>query len=414
MVVANVDARRPVFYGWWIVLGCLAIAVVSWALTQFGMGAYVHALSQHRGFSIGLISTAVTLSYLVSAAFLISVGAAITKWGPKPIVAGGAIIMGATVAALAYCQQAWQVFVVFAVMGVGRSCLSPTSISVTLAPWFERHQGRAVSVALLGASIGGMVGTPLLLAGVSEFGIDNAFLLAGSLSVVIVMPIVLFVFKTKPQDIGLLPDGEDFTAGSTQKPETAWSRRGAMGTRQFHSLTIAFAFGMMVQVGFLSSHVSLVAPISGENGASIAVSSAALAAFIGRIALAQFADRIDLRLTTAGVMLVAAAALVAMALASSPMGLLLTSISYGLTIGNLTTLSPIIARREFGAASFGAVYGVAAAVISVATALGPGLFGILRDALGSYGPTLVIAAGMNLVAAVVIVWGGLKPLHSPS
>jgi MFS family permease len=401
------------FYGWWIVFGCLIVAVVGWSLGTFGMGVYIHVLSEQRGFSISLISSAVTISYLVSAACLISVGTATARLGPKPVIAAGSVIMGLTVAALAYCQQIWQVFLVFAVMGIGRSCLSTTSISTTLAPWFERHQGRAVSMALLGASIGGMIGTPLLLAGMAVFSIETALVIAGASSLVILLPVVLFVLKRRPQDMGLLPDGEESQPGSTTKTEASWSRKGAMVTRQFHTQLIAFALGLMVQIGFLSHHVPMVAPISGDYGASVAVSSAALAAFFGRIALARFADRIDLRLTTGGVLLVAAASLATMSVTSSPTGLLLTSVLYGLTIGNLTTLSPIIARREFGASSFGAVYGVAASAIAFATAFGPALYGIIRDALGSYGPVLMIAAAMNLIAAIIIVWGGRKPLPSP-
>ncbi len=103
-----------------------------------------------------------------------------------------------------------------------------------------------------------------------------------------------------------------------------------------------------------------------------------------------------------------------MSMTSSYVGLLLTSIMYGLTIGNLTTLSPIVVRREFGAASFGAVYGVAASAIGFIYAFGPGIFGLMRDAFGSYGPALIGAALANLIAAVVIVWGGRKPLPSPS
>jgi sugar phosphate permease len=283
----NVGSRGRIFYGWWIVLGCLLIAAIGWPLTTFGMGVYIHALSEHRGFSISLISTAVTLSYLVGAACLVGVGTAIDRLGPRPIIAAGSVIMGASVMALALCQQTWQIFVAFAALGVGRSTISPTSLSVTLAPWFERYQGRAVSMALLGASVGGMVSTPLLLAGIAAFGVDTALVLAGLSSLLIVLPIVLFAFKRSPQDMGLLPDGEETAKGSTPKPEAAWSRKGAMSTRQFHSLTIAFALGMMVQIGFLSHHVSLVAPVSGERGASIAVSSAALAALFGRIVLAH-------------------------------------------------------------------------------------------------------------------------------
>jgi MFS family permease len=407
-------SRHSIFYGWWIVFGCLLVAVVGWSLSVFGMGVYIHVLAERPGFSIGLISTAVTISYLVNAACLISVGTATARLGPKPVLAAGSIVLGLTVAALAFCQQAWQVFLVFAVMGVGRSCLSATSISTTLAPWFERHQGRAVSMALLGASIGGMIGTPLLLAGIAVFGVQTAFILAGASSLLIVLPVVLFVLKRRPQDMGLLPDGEEPLTGGAPKVEAFWSRKGAMATRQFYSQLIAFALGLMVQIGFLSHHVSMAAPTMGDHGASIAVSSAALAAFVGRVALARFADRIDLRLTTGGVLLVAAASLGAMSAMSSSTGLLLTSVCYGLTIGNLTTLSPIVARREFGAASFGAVYGVAASAIAFASAFGPGLFGILRDVFNSYGPALIIAALMNIIAAVVIVWGGRRPLPSPS
>jgi len=303
---------------------------------------------------------------------------------------------------------------VFGAMGVGRSCLSPTSISTTLAPWFERHQGRAVSTALLGASVGGMIGTPLLLTVTALFGIERGLALAGASAPLIVLPVALFVLKRNPQAMGLLPDGAESSTGTVAKAEASWSWKGAMATRQFNSQLISFALSLMVQIAFLSHHVSIVAPALGDHVASVAVSSAALAAFLGRIALATFADRIDLRLTTGGVLLVAAASLGAMSMTSGYAGLLVTSVAYGLTIGNLTTLSPIIVRREFGASSFGRLYGGAAAAIGFAYAFGPGLFGILRDAFGSYGPALMLAALTNLIAAAVIVWGGRKPLPAPS
>jgi MFS family permease len=414
--MTGTKAGTRIFYGWWIVFGCLIVATVGWSLTVFGMGVYIHVLSEQRGFSIALISEAVTLSYLVSAGCLIGVGTAVARLGPKPVIAAGATILALSVAALALCRYGWQVFVVFGAMGVGRSCLSPTSISTTLAPWFERHQGRAVSTALLGASVGGMIGTPLLLTVTALFGIERGLALAGASAPLIVLPVALFVLKRNPQAMGLLPDGAESSTGTVAKAEAeaSWSWKGAMATRQFNSQLISFALSLMVQIAFLSHHVSIVAPALGEHVASVAVSSAALAAFLGRIALATFADRIDLRLTTGGVLLVAAASLGAMSMTSGYAGLLVTSVAYGLTIGNLTTLSPIIVRREFGASSFGRLYGGAAAAIGFAYAFGPGLFGILRDAFGSYGPALMLAALTNLIAAAVIVWGGRKPLPAPS
>lgn len=403
-----------IFYGWWIVFACLAVAVVGWSLGTFGMGVYIHVLAVERGFSIGFVSSAVTISYLVSAACLMSVGTVTAQLGPKPVIAVGTVILGATVAALGFCAENWQVLAAFAVMGLGRACLSTTSISTTLAPWFERHQGRAVSMALLGASIGGMIGTPLLLGGMALFNVEKALAIAGLSGVVILMPITFLVLKRQPQDLGLLPDGDlPAKEAAAPKTEAQWTRRGALATRHFHTQLLAFALGMLVQIGFLSHHVPMVAPLMGESGASIAVSSAALSAFIGRIALARFADRIDLRMTAGGVLLLAAISLAYMSFATTDFALLASSVLYGLTIGNLTTLSPLIARREFGAASFGAVYGVMASAIAFATAFGPALYGLLRDAFGSYGPTLLIAALINMAAACIIVWGGRTPLSAP-
>ena len=49
-----------------------------------------------------------------------------------------------------------------------------------------------------------------------------------------------------------------------------------------------------------------------------------------------------------------------------PSVLIGASIVFGLTVGNVTTLSPIIVRREFGAQAFGLVFGVASCGIQLA------------------------------------------------
>ena len=81
---------------------------------------------------------------------------------------------------------------------------------------------------------------------------------------------------------------------------------------------------------------------------------------------------------------------------------------YGFCLGQITTLSPIIVRREFGAASFGTVYGVAGTIIQLSSAFGPALYGVARDLLGSYPPVLLIAAGFELAALAVILAGGRR------
>lgn len=404
---------KAAFYGWRIVIACMLFVTVSWSLGTFGMGVYVYALTSKQGFSISTVSTAVTTAYAFSAVLMVSVGRLIARRGPRPVVAAGALAMASGVAALPYCQQPWQVYAAFLLLGSGMACLSTNTVGSTLGPWFERFQGRAMSTAMLGASIGGMIGTPLLMGGIRTWGFQTTASIAAVVAVVVVLPLAAWVLKTRPQDIGQWPDGEASAAQAKASASVQWSVRSAMATRQFRSHVVAFGLGLMVQVGFLSHHVSIAIPALGAQGAAAAVVSAAVAAFMGRLLLARYADQVDIRRVAGWVFLLAAASLVAMALLPGPWALMAMSISFGLTVGNVTTLAPMIIRREFGAASFGVVFGMAASLTQLAMALGPTLYGLLRASFGSYAPALLLCGLLNLGAAVAITWGGKRPLPVP-
>ncbi len=407
--------KPPMFYGWWMVLACMSFATVCWSLGTFGMSVYVFALSHGQAgsvtFSVATVSTAVTTAYLVSAGLMLVVGSAAARFGPRPLVAFGAVALAVGVSLLPLCRAAWQLYGAFAMLGVGMACLSTVAIGTTLAPWFDLHQGRAVSTAMLGASIGGMLGTPLLMWGIRSIGFAHTTWVAAAVAVLIIVPLALFVLKRRPQDMGLLPDGLPPKAdGKPVASAPTWTRRNAMRTRQFQTQTLAFGLALMVQVGFLSHHVPIAEPWLGASGAAAAVTAAAFAAFIGRLLLARYADRIDVRKAAAGVLLFGCVSLIAMALFPSPWALMALSVSYGLTVGNITTLPPIIIRREFGAASFGAVFGASAMMTAVLMAMGPSLFGSIRQAFGSYAPALLLGAALDLVAVAALLWGGRKPL----
>lgn len=411
----------PLFYGWWVVAACVVVAIVGWALGVFGLGVYIHALTQERGFAIGTVSVAITVGQLVHAASLFHVGTTTERRGPRWVIGAGCLLMTATALALAFSSALWQIFAAFILLGLARSCLSTTSIGATVAPWFERHQGRAMSLAMMGASVAGIVGTPLLLAGLAGWGFRYTMLGAAAFALLSLGPIAWFVLRHRgPQDLGLGPDGAPLqpAAGNASgvsgpAPARRWTRAEAMATWRFRTVVVGFGVALMVQSGFLSHHVSMVFPVMGAGGAAMAVSAAAMAALVGRILLARYADKVDVRLVSGGVLVFAMFSLTTLSLFPTPAGLMLSSIAYGLTIGNVTTLPPIVIRREFGAASFGTVFGASASMSQLFNAFGPGLFGVLRDVFGSYSPGLLLAAGLNLFAAGLIVWGGRQALPAP-
>jgi MFS family permease len=397
-----------VFYGWWIVAALLVIAVVSWGLGIFGIGVYLHAIAQSRGWSVGSISSAITVSVLLSSVAAAFTGPAVGKYGPRPVMMLGAVLMAAGVFLIGQVREPWHVYVAFSLSGLGYSCLSVTTITAALSPWFEKHQGRAMSSAMLGASIGGMTSTPLLIFAIGRLGLEQAMIWSAVVALVVILPLSLFVLKKSPAELGLHPDGEPPAPRAAETPARVWSRGEALRTLAFISVVIAFALGLGVQVGFLTHHVTLAVPSLGAGGAAFIVSITAVAAFLGRVALARWADQVDLRVTSVWVLVVAAVSLAAIASVPASWMLVTASIVYGLTTGNVTTLSPIIVRREFGAGVFASIYGVAWMCIGFASALGPAMFGWLYDFFGGYREVLFIAAALDLIAAAVVYLGRPK------
>ena len=390
-----------------MVAGCMAVAMVAWSFALYGPSVYLHTISQTHHWSIGLVSSALTLSFLVNASVLSFVGSAITKHGPRLVMALGAAVMAAGFVAMSQISEIWHVYASFALMGLGWSCLSTTAITSSLAPWFERHQGRAVSTAMLGASIGGMVGVPILLALIAWLGFNKAMIIVALILLSTVWSVSFFILRHRPQDLGLYPDGEAPVSQANKPLAKVWSRAEALRTLALRSIALTFGLALMVQIGFLTHQVSLLLPALGQAATAVCVTAAAMLAFAGRILLAKFSDRLDVRQIAFAVLLTAGASLgLGFLFPDQVWALVVCVLGYGFTAGNITTLPPVIVRREFGAASFGAIFGIAATLMQLMSAMGPAFFGLLYDLSGGYRLPLGLAALLNVFAAVIILLGG--------
>ncbi|MBT4488190.1 MAG: MFS transporter, partial [Rhodospirillaceae bacterium] len=142
------------FYGWRIVGVCFAAAVFTWGLGVFGASVYLSEISRAHGWTTAIVSAAITVFYLTNACCLTAVGALVDRWGPRPVISCGALLLAFGVAAIGQLSSLWQLYAAFVCMGLGYATMSVTGLSAAIAPWFERHQGRSVALALTGASIG--------------------------------------------------------------------------------------------------------------------------------------------------------------------------------------------------------------------------------------------------------------------
>jgi OFA family oxalate/formate antiporter-like MFS transporter len=74
---------------------------------------------------------------------------------------------------------------------------------------------------------------------------------------------------------------------------------------------------------------------------------------------------------------------------------------FGIGIGGVLCILPIVWADYFGRKSFGSIRGIVLTIQVAAQALGPILSGLLRDWSNSYDLSLLLFAGMSFTAAII-------------
>jgi predicted MFS family arabinose efflux permease len=396
------------FYGWHVVGGAALIAVWSWGLGFYGLSIYLVSLRAAHPWSTGAVSMAITAFYLIGAVLTAFAGHAMRRFGPRVTVAACSLAMAAGVGSLPLVAELWQLYLAFAVLAVGWAGMSGAAINILLAPWFEARRGLAISLALTGASLGGVVVAPALLALIGSLGFVAGvwIVVAGMLATV--LPVAFAVLGDTPARRGLHPDGAAAPPRSPGRPAGAPGGAGpgrALRTARYWTISLPFALGLAAQVGFVTHLVAYLEPLLGARQAGLALGATTLSALLGRVLMGAVADRIDRRIFSCGNFLLEALGFALLMVPGSSATLYAGCILFGLGVGNMITLPGLLVQREFSREEFAGVISLITATNQFTFAFGPGLMGLLRDYTGGYGAALAMGVGLEVVAAGIILLG---------
>jgi len=393
------DETSLSYPGWRIVAVCFVMATFSWGLGFYGQSVYLPELQRLHGWQTSWISTATTIYYLVGAALVVFVGDAIGKVGARACLIGGVLCMAIATALLGHINALWQLYAVYALLACGWAGSSLGAITNTLGLWFDRKRGMAISLALNGASCGGIVGVPLLTAAIAHWHFTGAMLMAAIVAVLLLVPVILLV-------VGTPPARPRATSGTSGNPSGARIRAMALRDVAFLTLAIAFALVLFAQVGIIVHLIAFLDPVVGREHAAIAVALLTAMAMIGRLLFSIVIDRLNQRLVSALSFASQACALAILINFNNTAAVYFACALFGFSVGNLITLPALIVQRDFPAESFGVLISLNTAVTQVTYAFGPGVIGVLRDLTGSYTVPFIMCIALELIAAALIMVRG--------
>jgi predicted MFS family arabinose efflux permease len=394
------------YHGWWVVFCAFVIALHGWGLGFYGLSLYLVALHKAHGWSPATISSAITFYYVVGAFLVMQVGDVIQKRGARLVVMGGASLMALGVLGLTVIDQPWQLYVAFLFMIPGWAAMGGASINTIIAQWFNRRRGLAASLALNGATCGGLLFAPAFAWAIDNWGFAKACLAAVVFVLATLWPLALVTLRARRADEHEAGD----EPGATHEPDGEPMSRGEL-LREPRYLTMlgAFSLGLLAQISFITHQVAFLEPTLGLQGAGWAVSLTSVSALVGRLAIGLVIDKVDRRAASAAVLCVQVASMVVLLSTSSTAGLYLGCILFGFGVGNLITLPGLIVQQEFPRRDFARAVSLNVAINQLVAALGPYLLGVLHDLSGNYRSSLMVCLMLQAIAAILVL---LRPRRS--
>jgi hypothetical protein len=406
-------ARPVTFYGWRVVSAAFTLATFGWGLGFYGPPVFLHAVREARGWSLALVSTAITVHFLIGAIVVANLPKFYRCFGVPAITKAAALSLGTGIAGWALAQESWQLFAATLLSGTGWVGMSAAAVNAIVSPWFVRTRPAALAMAYNGASVGGVVFSPLWVAAIGLMGFPAAAAMIGVVMAVMTWVLADLMFSKTPQQMGLTPDGD--VPGAAAASVTSPSTRPLPGSQlwrdlRFLTLSAGMALGLFAQIGLIAHLFSLLVPALGAQLAGLAMGGATAAAIAGRTVVGWLmpisADRRLAACASYVVQIVGSIAFLVADGTNIPL-LLIGVMLFGAGIGNATSLPPLIAQVEFVKDDVPRVVALIVAMAQGGYAFAPAAFGLIRELTsqaidGSAGVAPYFFVGAALVQVLAI------------
>jgi MFS family permease len=391
------------FAGWRVVAGAFVLAVFAWGIGFYGPGIYIATLAEARGWPIGLLSAAITWHFLVAAALVSLLPDWHRRWGVAAVTRAGALASAAGLLGWGFCDRPWLLFGAATLTGAGWALTSGAAINAMLSPWFDRRRPAALAMAYNGASVGGIVMTPLWAWLIAGWGFGTATAVVAAALLGVAWPLAGRVLARGPSEFGQFSDG-DAAPPPARPAAPARSRVELLRDQTFRGLSLAFAIGLFAQMGLVTHLVSLLVPALGVRGAGLAMAMVTAFALIGRTATGWVLPGGHRRRWAAAATFAVqmAGSLVLLAAGGSVPMLLVGCALFGIGVGNLLSLPPLIAQAEFPAADVGRVVALMQAINQAFYAFAPAGFGLLREVASAEAALWVTLVLQGVAAGLVL------------
>ncbi len=404
---ANPRPPGRFFYGWVVVAVSACLGFLGTGFYSYSRGVFLPVLAEDLAdgsrFAIAMGFSAAGITSALLAPF---VGRLLDRHSPRRIILAGTLVVAFAYLMVSQAQSLWQYFLIVGLgMGIGMTGMGGLAWHRSVISWFDHWRGRAIAIAVMGASLAGVMMPPLVTALVEAVGWRGGFATFALITGITLLPLVYFLMKDRPEEIGEVRDGHRYAAAHAaelvEDPEDTrvWHWREMMRAPAFWA--IALIFGSMacvysaVMLHLFGHLLDIRVPAS---SAAFVLSATALFAALGKPVVGWMSDFLGARITIWVALATQALALFLFAGTDSLATAMVAACTYGFGYSGMSPLRTFAISTALGSASFGAANGVLRIVELPLVISASPLAGFIYDATGSYRVAFLILSGLLLVA----------------
>jgi len=381
--------------GWLIVLfifGALGLVFSARMMLSVAMPTWEVELGWARTFISSGGSVVLVFMTLISPL----AGNLLDKVGPRPVVAGALLCVGASLAATSIMTEQWQFIVLFCIIGgLGYGALAAPQASATIGQIFDEHRGLATGIATSGASGGLLIILPVLAALIGWIGWRASFVGFGFV-IMAMAPIAWFLITPASRTANASAGGSS----------AALRARLRMITRNstFWLLLVGFMICGFTTTGVIEIHLIPYAISCGFPPFESATALGVLSAFnmAGMILAGYLADKVNRPMLLGAIYFLRALTfLILMNITGNRELLFLFAILFGIVDYSVMPVLASIVSTHIGVGVMGLTLGLLFAGHSAGAAAGAFMGGYFFDAFASYDWVWIVSIALALMAAVV-------------
>ncbi len=403
------------FHGWWIVGTVFMVQLFMIGFSSYGLPLLLVPVENDFKCGMEALSRGMIGMTALGLVLPLIVGPLVDRWSVRGLmlIGAGTLICGLFALAWAPNELAFGI-AMSTLIAASMSLLGPIVCSAVVSRWFTASRGRALGIAAMGTSIGGLVMAPLFALGFETVGWRDTVRLMAIAVAIFVVPLLIFALRNHPRELGLEPEGM-----SAASMTNAAAKGGVLSTREvlrqsaFWVVSICLAIFLGAYAGMLFS----VPKFAGDLGADAMARSTVtvvltIAGLIGKLAFGWAADRFSLK---AGLWTAIGLTMGSVSLMTSEpeFPVLLASVAVmGLAAGGILPVWGALMAAIFGVANFGRAMGFQAPIIAVGAMAGYGIAGRAHGQTGSFVLAFQIFAVALGVAMLILLALRMPTVHA--